>query len=151
MIPSPSWLTVKPLLALAGLLVLALGIQGALLYKAHADVQTARASVTTEQAKTAQAITQRDANIALLTTARNASDGWQVVAGERDLLLKSCQAENERLWVDNQNAIDAANQKAQTAERTLKQFIERYATDLRNPDCAAARTALDKKCALTNY
>lgn len=142
-------LTVKPLaialaIACAALLASNLawwGFAGGL----RADVAQAKGARDT-------AVTERDAwktRAGELTAANAAYDTeFAKLAGE----LKSAQAEHARIQRQHGAALAAAREAEADADRTLRTFMDRYAAQLRAPDCAGALTTVQRLCpALEGY
>lgn len=66
--------------------------------------------------------------------------------------LTQAQGERRRLEAEGQRAIAEARARAQDAELAHKSFVDRYAQQIRNPDCAGALTVLQTSCpALEGY
>ena len=141
--------TVKPLaiaLAIAGALLLASnlawwGYAGGL----RADVAKA------EGARDA-AVTERAAwktRAGELHSANAAYDSeFAKLAGE----LQAAQAERARLQREHGEALEAARAAEADADRTLRAFMDRYAAQLRAPDCAGALASVQRLCpALEGY
>lgn len=137
-------ITTQVLGYVCGGLLLANAGQALYAYKLKADVATAEAAVATVTG-------ERDAAKKTATDNFNASEGWKKIANERRDLLIACQNENTRMREENDQAIEDADAKRKDAERALKTFIEKYAADVRTPDCAAARRELDAKCPVISY
>lgn len=108
----------------------------------------------------------RDAAMASLTAATTEKQAWKNKAGELaaanvagqkvvDQLqraLQDAQAEQGRLQEEGRRAVAAAQAAADAADRTLKDFVDRYARQLRNPDCAGALATVQQSCpALEGY
>lgn len=74
------------------------------------------------------------------------------VAAERLAILERERREARRLEEEGRQAILAAERARIDAERTLGEFIDRYAEEVRKPDCAAALNRLEASCkALSDY
>lgn len=151
-----STLTVKPLLITIGALaVLLLASNGGWLLRANdleAQRDVAKANAEAADADRDGAYTERDAwktKAGELATANAAAmDNIESLVGE----LHKQQGENRRLQEAGRKAIAAAQADAADAERTLKNFIDRYAQQLRNPDCAGALAVVQQACpALEGY
>lgn len=66
--------------------------------------------------------------------------------------LKAAQAERSRLERDGAAALAAAEAAEADATRTLRAFMDRYATQMRAPDCASAMASVQRFCpALEGY
>ena len=142
-------LTVKPL-------AIALAIAGALLLASNlawwGHVGSLRAEVAKAEGTRDTAIMSRDAwktRAGELTAANAAYDSeFAKLAGE----LKSAQAEHARLQREHATALAAAQEAEADADRTLRTFMDRYAAQLRAPDCAGALATVQRLCpALEGY
>lgn len=93
-------------------------------------------------------------------------DAWKGKARELDIAnlagqkaiaylqqeLKLAQGERRRLLDEGQQAIAEARARALDAEQAHKTFVDRYAKQVRNPDCAGALAVLQTSCpALEGY
>ncbi|GGD45744.1 hypothetical protein [Pseudoxanthomonas indica] len=66
--------------------------------------------------------------------------------------LQLAQGETARLNAEGDRAVAAAQAKADEADRVLKTFMERYAQQVRVPDCAQALSTIQRLCpALGGY
>ena len=140
---------VKPLaIALAAAVVLLLASNGA--WWAHA----------------ARLEAGRDSAKADLNTRTTERDAWKQRAGELKAAntaydaefarlvqaLKAAQAEHVRLETEGAAAIAAAEAAEADASRTLHAFMDRYAAQMRAPDCASAMASVQRFCpALEGY
>ena len=87
-----------------------------------------------------------------LDTAIAARAAAEEVAAERLAILTRERAEHARVREANAEAIRASEAARVDAERTLSQFMDRYAEQLRNPECVTALNGLEKSCAaLSDY
>ena len=134
----------KSLIGVIIALTLACAGLGLQLYKAKADVRTAEAAQRVAEG-------ERDLAVTRASDAAAGAAGWKTVAGERKGLLEACQVENTRVREVNAAAVAAALARARDAETAFKSFVDRYAANLRNPDCVAARQRLDQFCAALDY
>lgn len=148
--------TVKPLLiAVVALLVLLLVSNGGWLVRTSslsAQRDVAKAESKAEKARADHVATERDAwknKAGELATANSAAqESIASLTGE----LQKQQGENLRLQAEGEKAVAAAQADAADAERALKNFIDRYARQLRNPDCAGALSVVQQACpALEGY
>jgi outer membrane murein-binding lipoprotein Lpp len=74
------------------------------------------------------------------------------VAAERLTIIENERREARRLEEEGRKAVLAAEQARIDAERTLGEFVDRYAEEVRKPDCAAALDRLEASCsALSDY
>lgn len=146
----------KPALYAIGVLALSLLLSN-LGWWAHASALTLQRDV---------ADASRDAADARVEAAGTEKQAWKNKAGELEIAnlasqktidqlkieLAAAQGEKRRLQQDGQRAIAAAQAAATDADRTLKDFIDRYAKQLRNPDCAGALSVVQQACpALEGY
>lgn len=143
-------LTVKPLLYAIAVLALSLLLSN-LGWWAHASSLGLQRDV---------ADASRDAAMASLTAATTEKQAWKNKAGELaaanvagqkvvDQLQRALQdahAEQGRLQEEGRRAVAAAQAAADDADRTLKDFVDRYARQLRNPDCASALATVQRSC-----
>lgn len=149
-------LTIKPLLtAIAALaLFLLLTNLGWWVHASALDLQRETAVAT------------KDAAVAVIDVEKTEKQAWKDKARELEIAnlasqktvdhlkveLENAQGERRRLLVEGQKAIATAQVEAASADRALKNFIDRYARQLRNPDCAGALTVVQKSCpALEGY
>ncbi len=66
--------------------------------------------------------------------------------------LAAAQGETQRLQAEGRKAIASAQARAEDADRALKTFIDRYAAQIKNPDCAGALNTVQHACpALEGY
>ena len=87
-----------------------------------------------------------------LDTAVAARTAAETVATERLAILERERAEHARVRKANADAIRASEAARLDAERTLGEFMDRYAAELRNPECVTALDRLEKSCAaLSDY
>jgi hypothetical protein len=108
----------------------------------------------------------RDAADARAEAVGTEKTAWKNKAGELEIAnlaaqktvdqlkieLATAQGEKHRLQQQGQQAIAAAQRAAADADRTLQQFVDRYAQQLRNPDCAGAMAVVQQSCpALEGY
>lgn len=108
----------------------------------------------------------KDVAVASFTAATTEKLAWKNKAGELEIAnlasqktigtlqleLKTAQGEQHRLQAEGERSIAAAQAAAADADRTLKDFIHRYARQLSNPDCAGALNVVQKACpALEGY
>ncbi|WFC43251.1 hypothetical protein [Pseudoxanthomonas sp. SE1] len=135
---------------------IALAIAGALLLASNggwwAYAATLKASASSARAAVTTVTTERDAwkgRAGELKAANVAYDSaFADLAGE----LKAAQAENLRLQRDGAAAIAAAEAAQADADRTLSAFMDRYAAQIRAPDCASAMASVARFCpALEGY
>jgi len=149
-------LTVKPLLYAIAVLALSLLLSN-LGWWAHASSLGLQRDV---------ADASRDVAVANLRVANTEKQVWknksdelalanlagQKTIGTLQLELKAAQGEKHRLQAEGEKAIAAAQAAASDADRTLKDFIDRYARQLSNPDCAGALNVVQRACpALEGY
>ena len=74
------------------------------------------------------------------------------IAADRLAILESERREARRLEDAGRQAVLAAEQARIDAERTLGEFIDRYAEEVRKPECSAALDQLETSCsALSDY
>lgn len=142
-------LTVKPLaiaLAIAGALLLASNLAwwG---YAGRLQADVARAEGAGQRSSS-----ERDAWKARATELKAANAAYDSeftkLAGE----LKAAQAEHARLQREHGAALAAAREAEADADRTLRSFMDRYAAQLRAPDCAGALQSVQRLCpALEGY
>lgn len=110
---------------------------------AQRDAAGARSTAveTEREAWKAKAVDLKTANAA-------AQESIDSLTGE----LRVAQGEQRRLQQEGAQAIAAAQADAAEADRTLKNFIARYAQQIRNPDCAGAMAVVQQACpALEGY
>lgn len=87
-----------------------------------------------------------------LDTAVAARVAAETVAKERLDILERERAEHARVREANAEAIRASEAARVDAERTLSAFMDRYAEQLRNPECVTALNRLEASCAaLSDY
>lgn len=151
-----STLTVKPLLIAIGVLVmLLLASNAGWLMRANsleAQRDMAKANADAADADRDGAYIERDAWKAkageLAAANKGAQENIESLIGE----LEKQQGENLRLQESGRRAVAAAQAEAAEADRALKRFIDRYAEQLRHPDCAGALSAVQQACpALEGY
>lgn len=109
---------------------------------------------------------ERDTAQADLNTRTTERDAWKQRAGELKAAntayaaefarlaqeLKAAQAERLRLEREGAAALAAAEAAEADATRTLRAFMDRYATQMRAPDCASAMASVQRFCpALEGY
>ncbi len=117
-------------------------------------------------ARASQLSAQRDAAGARVTAVETERDAWKGKAAElksanaaaQDGInsltgeLARVQGEQRRVQREGEQAVAAAKADAAEADRTLKNFIARYAQQIRNPDCAGAMAVVQQACpALEGY
>lgn len=145
-------LTVKPLLWTVAAQALLLAGAGVLLMLQHSATSVARAERGEAQAERDARTTERDAWKARAEELAGATTSWQGLVDVLAVELKLAQREQRRLDSEGRAAIAAAQRDAVDAERTLKQFMDRHATESRKPDCARALAAVEATCpALEGY
>lgn len=87
-----------------------------------------------------------------LDTAVAARTSAETIAKERLDILERERADHARVRDANSAAIKAAEAARLDAERTLGTFMDRYAEQLRNPECVTALNRLEASCAaLSDY
>lgn len=87
-----------------------------------------------------------------LDTAVAARTSAETIAKERLDILERERREHARVRDANTAAIKAAEAARVDAERTLGTFMDRYAEQLRNPECVTALNRLEASCeALSDY
>ena len=135
----------------AALLITVVGL-GVTLALTRADRDRAEAFRDTAVEGMRRAETERDAfrlRVGELEIANRAwGSAFNAVQGE----LEAAQRENRRLQQAGAAAIAAAQAAAVDADRTLKEFVERFATETRETDCGRALIAMEAACpALSDY
>ncbi len=110
----------------------------------HATV--VKAERDTAQAGVRELTTARNAfgqRVAELTAANKVYDAeYAKLANE----LERAQQEMSRVNAEGERAVAAAQAKAAESERVLKTFLDRYAQQIRAPDCALALANLSTVC-----
>lgn len=87
-----------------------------------------------------------------LDTAVAGRESAETIAKERLDILERERAEHARLREANTAAIRASEAARVDAERTLSAFMDRYATEIRNPTCSNALIHMEASCsALSDY
>lgn len=112
------------------------------------------------------AVANKDSALALADGLKVERDAWKNKAGELEIAnlasqktvdhlkveLDLAQGEKRRLQAEGQKAVAAAQAEANDADRALKDFINRYAQQMRNADCAGALSVVQQACpALEGY
>lgn len=138
-----SALSVKPLAITLVISVAALlASNGAWLVRAT----VVKAERDTAQAGVRELMTARNAfgqRVAELTAANKVYDAeYAKLANE----LERAQHEMSRVNAEGERAVAAAQAKAAESERVLKTFMDRYAQQIRAPDCALALANLRTVC-----
>lgn len=142
----------KVLAAAAGVLLLtSLGL-GIALALARADRDRADAFRDTAVEGMRRAETERDAYKIRAGELDVANGAWSEAFRVQGRELERAQKDVVRLQREGQAAIAAAQAAAADADRTLKQFVDRFARESREPDCASALLHMEAKCsALSDY
>ncbi|UZW62755.1 hypothetical protein [Lysobacter enzymogenes] len=112
------------------------------------------------------AVANKDSALALADALKVERDAWKNKAGELKVAnlasqktvdhlkaeLELAQGEKRRLQAEGQEAVAAAQAEANDADHALRDFINRYAQQLRNADCAGALSVVQQSCpALEGY
>ena len=151
-----SKLTVKPLLwvagvelAIIGLLVAGLFLQdfwfSSKLTESRGAADTAAAAATTARA-------ERDTWKGRTAELEAANSAFAATTATLQRLLAEAQKEARRMGEEGRRAVDAAQARADEADRTLSSWMKRYADQVRVGDCAAALNAVQAACpALEGY
>lgn len=85
-------------------------------------------------------------------TAVAGREAAETVAADRLAILERERLEVRRMQEEGRQAVLAAEEARIDAERTLGEFVDRYANEIRKPDCAAALDRLEASCsALSDY
>lgn len=149
-------LSIKPLLYVIAALALFLLLSN-LGWWVHASSLDLRADV---------AEANKDSALAVLDARTAERDAWKNKARELEVAnlasqktvehlmveLKNAQGEQRRLLEEGQKAVAAAQAEAADADRALKNFVDRYARQISNPDCAGALAVVQQACpALEGY
>ena len=139
----PAVVTVKPLLWAIGVLALGLIALSVSLVVVRAN---ARAAVATYEGATAACAAQKDGATTRVSelVAANAGYGRTVAVLQTELLLAQKQAAT--LKQQSANAVAAAQAREADADKTLKQFLNRYAGQARETRCALALTEMEASC-----
>lgn len=139
----PSAITVKPLLWVIGTLALVVIALSVCLVVVRANARATAAayegSVTACSAEKEGAVT-RVADLA----AANAGYGRTVSVLQDELRL--AQGQVSTLKQQSDSALAAAKAREEDADRTLKQFMNRYAGQARETRCALALTEMEASC-----
>lgn len=138
-----SRLTVKPLLWACGLQLAALIALGGVL-----AVQNYRheASYATLKAEAETTVASRDAWKTRAAELDAANFAHQSVNKTLRRLLSESQGENARLGEEGRAAVAAAEAAKDDADRVLAGWMQRYADQVRMPDCASALSAIEMAC-----
>lgn len=139
----PSVVAVKPLLWVIGVLALAVVALSVSLVVVRANT---RASVASYEGAGAACAAQREGattRVAELVSA-NAGYGRAVAVLQAELTLAQKQAATLKQQSDS--AVAAAEAREADANRTLKQFMDRYASQARETRCALALTEVEASC-----
>jgi hypothetical protein len=145
-------LSVKPLLYVIVVLLLAIGGLWLRLAMVGAERDTAQAQVSAAQSKVESVTTERDAwknaaqgNLQANSAANNAID---TLKGLLDQQQQQCSA----MRTANDKAVANARAQAQDADNALRLFTAKFQTESRKPDCAQALKAMEGACpALRDY
>lgn len=139
----PAVVTVKPLLWVIGVLALGLIAMSLSLVVVRAN---ARAAAATYEGATAACAAQKDGATARVSelVAANAGYGRTVAVLQTELLLAQKQAAT--LKQQSAKAVAAAQAREADADKTLKQFMNRYAGQARETRCALALTEMEASC-----
>lgn len=139
----PTVVTVKPLLWVSGVLVLGLIALSVSLVVLRAN---ARAAAATYEGVTAACTAQKDGATTRVSelVAANAGYGRTVAVLQTELLLAQRQAAT--LKQQSASAVAAAQAREADADKTLKQFMNRYAGQARETRCALALTEVEASC-----
>lgn len=140
---------VKPLviaLAIAvGALLLSNGVWWAHSATLAAERETAQADLRTRT-------TERDAWKQRAGELKAANTAYDAEFARLVQQLQAAQAERLRLEKEGAAALAAAEAAEADASRTLRAFMDRYATQIRVPDCASAMASVQRFCpALEGY
>lgn len=139
----PSVLTVKPLLWVIGILALVLIGLLVCLVVVRANARAAAAayegSATACSAEKEGAVTR----VAELAAANAGYDRTVAVLQEE---LRLAQGQVSTLKQQSDSALAAARTREEDADRTLKQFMNRYAGQARETRCALALTEVEASC-----
>ena len=139
----PSVVTMKPLLWVIGVLALVVIALSVCLAVVRANARTAAASY--EGAATACASQKEGANTRVAElAAANAGYGRTVGVLQAELALAQNQAVTLKQQSDS--AVAAAEAREADADQTLKQFMNRYASQARETRCALALTEVEASC-----
>lgn len=96
--------------------------------------------------------TERDAWKQRASELKAANTAYDAEFARLAQALKAAQAERLRLETQGAAAIAAAEAAEADASRTLRAFMDRYATQVRVPDCASAMASVQRFCpALEGY
>lgn len=144
-----SSLTVKPLLYAVGVLLLVVvGEAGALVVQHYRHV-AAIAEASSQSDGWRVSYSASNAKVQELTTA-NAGYGQTVATLQA--ALKEAQDQTTTIRQQGDLALAAAQAQADDADRTLKTFMARYATQVKETTCAQALLHVEAACpALTGY
>lgn len=139
----PTVVAVKPLLWVIGVLALGLIALSVSLVVVRAN---ARAAAATYEGDTAACAAQKDGATTRVSelVAANAGYGRTVAVLQTELLLAQKQAAT--LKQQSANALAAAQAREADADKTLKQFMNRYAGQARETRCALALTEVEASC-----
>lgn len=139
----PAVVTVKPLLWVIGVLALGLIALSVSLVVVRAN---ARAAAATYEGATAACAAQKDGATTRVSelVAANAGYGRTVAVLQTELLLAQKQAAT--LKQQSANAVAAAQAREADADKTLKQFLNRYAGQARETRCALALAEMEASC-----
>lgn len=139
----PAVVTVKPLLWVIGVLALGLIALSVSLVVVRAN---ARAAAATYEGATAACAAQKDGATTRVSelVAANAGYGRTVAVLQTELLLAQKQAAT--LKQQSAKAVAAAQAREADADKTLKQFMNRYAGQARETRCALALTEMEASC-----
>ena len=148
----PGWVTVKPLLWAIAILLLVAGGLAIALNVAHADARAASAERDAALAERDARTGERDGFAQRVEELAKANLAWSNAAKTLQGELDRAQREGRRLDAENRRAIASARAEAADADRTLKRFVDQFASESRRPACAQALNQLEAACpALSTY
>lgn len=141
--------TVKPLAIALAIAVGALLLSNGVWWAHAATLEAGRGKA---EADLGTRTTERDAWKQRAGELKAANTTYDVEFARLAQELKSAQAESARLRSAHSTALAAAEAAEADATRTLHAFMDRYATQLRAPDCASAMASVQRFCpALEGY
>lgn len=141
--PFTSTLRIAAAIVLAALLSL-LAIQTVRLKNAQADVKLAQADLKAAE-------DSRDSWKSKAGEAEKSAGSWKQVAGRRSELLAECQEEGARIGRENRAAVAAAKKAQMKAEADSALWRRNFEKIIAQPQCAAARAAVDRACPVPEY
>lgn len=141
-----------PLLWACGLLLAAAVVQTGRIHLLKADVSVANAASASAVAWANELQTSRDAWKGAAERMQAATTKWESAFATVHRLLQDAQRENARIDAANRAAVSAAQAREAEANRTLDAWMQRYAAQVRQDNCAAALSAVQAACpALEGY